>query len=500
MAKAASDTSHMDMEKQDQRSGHAVSDDANMRSWPNPEDDEIERAIEEAEEPPHHDMSQQEKPTGLAGTLSRTISRRSAASSWQDPGPPPDGGLQAWIQVACVHFTIFSTFGYITSFGVFQTYYENTLGVDPSAISWIGSIQIFLLFGIGTFTGRATDAGLFRPVYITGAVFLIVGIFCQAEAKNFWQLFLSQALCIGIANGLQFCPAMSLITTYFAKRRALAVGITAIGSCTGGVVFPVIVQQLLPKIGYPWTVRVIGFIMLATNIVTITFLRTRLPPRKSGPLVDWASFKELPFALYCISMFFNFWGLYFVFFYIGSYGRNVLGVSYQQSINLLLTVVCVGFVFRLVPNYFADKIGSLNTLIPFCLLCGIMMFAWIGIHSLPALYVFAAIYGSGSAVIQALWPAVIGSLNKVPDLKKAGVRMGMAFTVWLSSYPLRLETICVVSFASLTGPPLAGALIQQNGGDYLNAQIWGGLSFFIGCIGLIATRWSIVGWDPKGRI
>lgn len=153
---------------------------------------------------------------------------------------------------------------------------------------------------------------------------------------------------------------------------------------------------------------------------------------------------------------------------------------------MLLTVVCVGFIFRLVPNYFADKIGSLNTLIPFSLLSAVMMFGWIGIHTLPALYVFAAIYGCGSACIQALWPAVIGNLNKVPDLKKAGVRMGMAFTV--------------VSFASLTGPPLAGALIQQNGGSYLHAQIWGGVSFLIGFVGLVATRWSIVGWNPKGII
>ena len=149
-------------------------------------------------------------------------------------------------------------------------------------------------------------------------------------------------------------------------------------------------------------------------------------------------------------------------------------------------MVSVGFLFRLVPNYFADKLGTLNTLLPFSLLCGIMMFGWIGIHSAPALFVFAAIYGSGSACIQALWPAIIGNLNKVQDLKKAGVRMGMAFSV--------------VSFASLTGPPLAGAIIQQSGGSYVNAQIWGGVSFFIGFALLLATRWSLVGWDPKARI
>ena len=392
----------------------------------------------------------------------------------------------AWTQVLCTHLTIFTTFGFFTSFGVYQTYYETTLGIAPSTISWIGSIQVFLLFGVGTFTGRATDAGLFRHVYIAGAIIQLVGIFSMAESTKLWHLFLSQAVCLGIANGLQFCPAMALVSTYFVKKRAFVMGITALGSCTGGVVFPIIVQQCLPALGFPWTIRIIGFIMLALNIVTISLYRTRLPPRKSGAVVDWESFKEVPYALYCVAMFFTFWGLYFAFFYVGSYGRNVLGVTYQQSINLLLTTICMGFVFRLLPNWLADRVGSLNVMIPFAFVCGIMMFAWIGIHSIGSLFAFAAIYGSGSAVIQALWPAIIGSLSRDGNLKKAGVRMGMAFTI--------------VSFSSLTGPPLAGALIQHNGGSYLYANVWAGTSFFVGGCLLIATKYSLVGWDLKARI
>ncbi|KAF2822560.1 MFS general substrate transporter [Ophiobolus disseminans] len=449
--------------------------------WPSTRNDEIEEAVKEAELCDDENVQGQQAP-GFA----RVLSRRSAASSWIDPGPPPDGGTTAWIQVLCTHLTIFTTFGFFTSFGVYQTYYENTLGIAPSTISWIGSIQVFLLFGIGTFTGRATDAGLFRPVYIAGAVFQLVGIFTMAESTKLWHLFLSQAVCLGIANGLQFCPSMALVSTYFAKRRAFALGITALGSCTGGVVFPIIVQQCLPRFGFPWTIRIIGFIMLLLNIITIALFRTRLPPRKAGPLVDWESFKEAPYSLYCAAMFFSFWGLYFAFFYIGSYGRNVLGVSYQQSINLLLVQICMGFVFRLLPTYYADKVGSLNVLIPFVFVCSIMMFSWIGIKSVGTLYVFAVIYGSGSAVIQALWPAIISSMSRDQDLKKAGVRMGMAFTI--------------VSFSSFTGPPLAGALIQAKNGDYTYANIWAGTSFLIGGLLLVATRFALVGWRWKIKV
>jgi MFS family permease len=416
--------------------------------------------------------------------LAQILSRHSAASF--NPGPAPDGGLTAWTQVLCTHLTILTTFGFFTSFGVYQTYYETTLGISPSTISWIGSLQVFLLFFLGTFTARATDAGLFRPVYIAGACFQVVGIFTLAESKSVWHVFLSQGVCLGIANGLQFCPSMALVSTYFVKRRAFALGFTALGSCTGGVIFPVIVQQCLPSLGFQWTIRIIGFIMLLINGITIALYRTRLPPRNTGPLVDWESFTELPYALYCAGAFFSFWGLYFAFFYIGSYARNVLGASYQQSINLLLVQVCMGFVFRLLPTYYADKIGGLNVLIPFVFVCSIMMFAWIGVKSIAALYVFAVVYGSGSAVIQALWPAVIGGMSRERDLKKSGVRMGMAFSV--------------VSISSFTGPPLAGALIQSYNGSYTYANVWAGLSFFVGGCLLLATRVSLVRWDWKAKV
>ncbi|THX16390.1 MFS monocarboxylate transporter-like protein [Aureobasidium pullulans] len=415
--------------------------------------------------------------------LASTFSRDPAVSI-RSLEPAPDGGLKAWTQVAMAHLTIFSTWGWVTSYGVFQEYYRTSLGLDPSAISWIGSVQIFLLFFLGTFSGRALDAGLFRHVYFAGTVFQLLGVFSMSAATNYWQLFLSQGLCIGIAGGLQFCPAMSLISTYFVKKRSFAIGLVTIGSCTGGVVFPIVVQQLLPRIGFPWTIRVCGFLMLFTNILTNLVYRTRLPPRKAGPIVEWSSFRELPYVLYCAGMFFNFWGLYFAFFYVGSYGRNIIGMSYHDSVDLLLTMVAVGFLWRLLPNYFADRMGAVNVMLPFTLLCAIMMYAWIGVHSKASLFVFAAIYGSGSAGLQSMFPAGLSSLTT--DMKKTGVRMGMGFTI--------------VSFACLTGPPLAGALISNNDGNYLPAQIWGGTSFLLGASLLTAARTAKVGLHLKQKV
>src|SRR5947208_1546456 len=111
----------------------------------------------------------------------------------------------------------------------------------------------------------------------------------------------------------------------------------------------------------------------------------------------------------------------------------------------------VGYVGRLAPNFFADRsFGPLNTIIPFAFASGIMLFSWAGVTSRGGLYAFSIIYGLFAAGLQSMFPATLSSLTT--DLSKTGVRLGMGFSI--------------VSVACLTGPPLAGALIQSNNGNY----------------------------------
>lgn len=126
---------------------------------------------------------------GVLGLADRVLSRTTSKSSF-NPGPPPDGGLKAWTAVAAGHLVIMNTWGYINSFGVFQTYYATELGLPPATISWIGSIQVFLLFFIGTFTGRITDAGVsdtsgLHPLRATSAGLL----FGQLSLQQGWVGF-----------------------------------------------------------------------------------------------------------------------------------------------------------------------------------------------------------------------------------------------------------------------------------------------------------------------
>lgn len=161
--------------------------------------------------------------------LQKTLSLIRTKDSQIDPGPPPDGGAKAILQAVLGHFIIFICWGSVNSFGVFQTYYTTALNESPSAISWIGSVQIFCLFFIGSISGRATDAGFLKITLWTGTVILLIGVFMTSLATEYWQVLLAQGVCQGLGAGMLFCPTIALVSTYFDKNRSVAIGFAASG-------------------------------------------------------------------------------------------------------------------------------------------------------------------------------------------------------------------------------------------------------------------------------
>lgn len=390
-----------------------------------------------------------------------------------EPGQPPDGGRQAWTQVLMGHLVMINSWGYLTSFGIFQSYYTTSLGATPSAISWIGSVQIFLVYLVGTFSGRALDAGYYHTVLACGLLLQVVAVCMTSISTQYWQLLLAQGICKGLGDGLVFCPTISLVATYFSRNRVVAMACAASGGATGGIIFPVIAQQLLPKVGFAWTVRVMASVICFNSVVVLSIAHVRLSPRRTGPLVEWSAFKDLPYTLFCVGMFLNLWAVYFAYFYISTFGKDIIHVSSSTSLTILLVMNAIGMPGRLICGLTADRLlGPINTLTPVAFISGILLYCWAAVDSLGALFTFCVIYGFFAAGIQSLFPAACASLTS--DLTKMGVRTGMCFSV--------------VSVACLTGPPIAGALIQRDEGGFLFAQAFGGSAFMGGSLTLIAAR------------
>lgn len=410
---------------------------------------------------------------------------QSADAQDVQPLPPPDGGLMAWVQVLLMHIVFFNTWGVANGFGIFQEYYSKTLDQSQSAISWIGSVQMFFLFLVGVVSGRATDAGYFKITFTLGVFLQVFGIFMTSLCTQYWQIFLSQAVCLGLGNGCTFCPALAVLSTYFKRNRALAVGLAAAGAATGGLVYPALINQLInhDDVGFPWAMRAMGFIMLATYLPCLIWFTPRIPPRKTGPWIDYSALREVPFVAFTLCMFLNFWGLYFAFFYMGTFARDKIHAS--EPANLIMVLNAVGIVGRIVPNIIAERwTGLLNITIPLSALAAILIYCWAAVTTEAGLYAFAIVNGFVAAALQALFPTLATTMS--PDPSKAGTRVGMVLSV--------------VGIALLIGPSISGILIERGHGDYLYAQILAGSVVFLGAMVGIVVRIAKGGWVLRIKV
>jgi hypothetical protein len=152
-----------------------------------------------------------------AEALARIASHLTTRSI-RDPGPPPDGGIVAWTQICCAFLAVVNSWGFVNSFGAFQPYYETILPQPSSSISWIGSIQAFLVFSLGIFSGRALDRGWFRPTIALGIAIQILGIFAMSGATTYWQFLLTQGFCTGVGGGIFFVPISKFCCPSFTQQ------------------------------------------------------------------------------------------------------------------------------------------------------------------------------------------------------------------------------------------------------------------------------------------
>ncbi|KAK2060352.1 MFS general substrate transporter, partial [Colletotrichum caudatum] len=343
------------------------------------------------------------------------------------------------------------------------------------AIAWIGSIQSCLLLLVGVLVGPLYDAGHFRSLTLAGAGLVFVGMAAASFATRYWQTLLAQALCAGLGAGCLYIPSVAIIPQYFSARRALATGIATTGSGFGGVVYPLIVQGLLPRVGFPWAVRVFAFVSLATNAFSLAVLRQRSGGgggeggdpgkrrRRRRVMLDLSAYRNPSFVVLSAAMFFNVFSYTPPIYYLQQYslahglaGRGSSGgLAYY-----LVAVLNAGSVFgRVFPAWLAGRHGPINVLLGVSVSVAAVTMCWLAVRGGAAGSVaFALAYGFASGGLVSLPPTVVSVL--VPHLDLHGTWLGMLSTT--------------NAFGSLTGPPIAGVLLKRTG-SYLGVQLLSGL-------------------------
>ncbi|KAF7596248.1 hypothetical protein BBP40_002781 [Aspergillus hancockii] len=380
-----------------------------------------------------------------------------------EPEPEaPEGGTKAWLSLVGASCAMFTSFGWVNCIALFQAEYESNQlkQYSRSTVSWITSMEFFFMLFLSPLSGRLFDNyGPRLPIAI-GTFLHVFGLMMTSLSKEYYQFALSQSVCSGIGASLVFTPSMTAPMTYFRKKRAIAGGLTIAGSSLGGVVFPLMVTHLIPKLGFPWTMRVCAFmilgLLLITNLTISSSLDHRPRPFKVSQYLG--PMREANYLLMCVSSFF----LY------------CKGTAFPL----------LRFLGRTVPNVLADKFGRFNVMIVMMVFSMVIVLAlWLPGRSGATMITFAALFGVGSGACIGLGPVLIMGISPI---KEVGYRMGTIFAI--------------AGIGALTSPPIGGAIAARTkNGDFDYACVFSGVNYFLSVVFIVILRARLVGWKVAAK-
>ncbi|KAL2432947.1 Riboflavin transporter MCH5 [Exophiala dermatitidis] len=398
----------------------------------------------------------------------------------------PEGGRVAWLCVFGSFCGLMSGLGMMNTLGTYQAYLSTHQLRDHSSstIGWIFGIYAFLSFVLGIQIGPIFDAKGPRWLVLSGSVFMLASHLLMGICKSYWQFLIVIGILGGTGTSLVFTPAIAAIGHFFFQKRGQATGIAAAGGSLGGVVFPLTLQALLPKIGWAWSTRVCGLINLVLLIAANLFIKSRLPSRKATKeniLPDFRIFRNVVFALTTAGIFFIEWGLFVPLTYMSSYAlRHHVSTDLAYQLVAILNVgSCFG---RYFPGLVADKVGRFNCMVITIVMCLVSTLAfWVPAGgSVALLIVYCLVFGFASGTGISLTPVCVGQLCRVENYGR----------YYATCYTL-------VSFSTLTGIPIAGQLVTACNGDYWGLIAFTACSYAAASATLLGARVAGAGWSFK---
>ncbi|PZC93583.1 AraJ, Arabinose efflux permease [Pyrenophora tritici-repentis] len=403
------------------------------------------------------------------------------ASAQDHEDYPVDHGKVAWMQVLGGFILFANSWGLPNAFGVFQTYYVDTLmpGQDAASIAWIGSIQLFFTT-IGCLPGGVLlDRGYLKSIIAVGTFLEILGLLLTSFFHGFWPIFFAQGVCMGIGSGLMALVPVAVLAMFFEKKRMVATGLASTGASVAGIAYTLSMRSLFTSVGFAWAVRIFAAIILLTNAVAFVVMRLQLQYGSKGSSFGFHHFKDLPYAVFVVAFTLFVASTFVPFFFIQEYAIK-LSVEKDMAFNLLSIMNAANIFGRFVPNFVADRYGGVNTLFPLTIACIITLCTLPLVRDFNGLVAVSIAYGFLSGGVIIIPGPTITDLT--PNKSEIGVRLGLAYLV--------------AAFGGLLGNPAAGAIKGQGNGAVENFK---GVWFFAvgvmgaGAVALVVTRWAKLG-------
>jgi MFS family permease len=329
-------------------------------------------------------------------------------------------------------------------------------------------------FGLGNILlGQILDRFGIAVLALIGSISLPVGLLIASSTHDLWLfVFTLSILCGFLGGAFAFGPLVADISHWFSNRRGLAVGIVISGSYVGGALWPPILQGWIDVVGWRESLVNLAIVCGVTMIpLSLVYFRKNDvdPELDSGsPGRDWErplgmSKKRLQSVLCfagigcCVAM-------AMPQIHIVPHAID-LGFRPKDGAYMLSLMLGFGIISRIASGWISDRIGGLKTLLLGSGLQGTVIFLFLFVDTLTALYLVSIAFGLAQGGIV---PSYTIITRKFFRRREAGKRIGLAFVATTGGMAL--------------GGWMAGILYDISGSytlSFLNAIMFNGINLAI---------------------
>ena len=317
-----------------------------------------------------------------------------------------------------------------------------------------------------------------RWVVVAGAVLGSGSLLCMQFVSERWHLFLVYAVyALGwSASGVG--PVTTVVTRWFAAKRASALAIASTGLSVGGIVVTPVIKWILDtqgiKAGSPWlaTIWFVGIVPVAV-LLLLPFPHQLgwMPDGERAASNDAPVLTGTPLSLAVKSRFF----LMVAIGYIFAFGAQVGGV--QQLVKMVeertdRTTATLGTVvlslFSIIARFTASRLIARLDMTRFTVMVAIMQgvsLAFIGfMNSSVGLLVGIALFGATIGNMLMMQSLLIAQRFGVLDYPRIAARQGL------------------ISFTGTAGGPLLLGALHDFAGGYRSSYVVAGVCSLFGAL------------------
>jgi MFS family permease len=321
-----------------------------------------------------------------------------------------------WVIVAAGGLMGCVAIGSMFSLPVFLAPIAQATGWSRTGLSAAMTINFLALAVAGFGWGILVDRFGPRPVVLSGAVLIGLGMALASRSRSLLEFQLVYGLLVGAGAGAIFAPLMATVTGWFDTHRSLAVSLVSAGMGIAPMTVAPLAARLVAV--YDWRTSQLLIAILAWAVLVPASLLVRRAPATAvrnaasaddPSLTAAAALRSPQFCVLALTYFFCCATHSGPIFHTISYAISC-GVPALAAVSIYSVEGLAGLGGRLLFGVLGDRFGAKPVLVAGLLVQALGAGAYFFVRDLGAFYAVAAVFGLAYAGVMPLY-AVIAREN-----------------------------------------------------------------------------------------